>query len=92
MYTVTAPQFAKYADQFTDHDELCHLMMVANFLENEQLLELLSAKLAVILANKTVQEVRDFFNINHPFESAEQEERVRKENEEAIEIYNLNDD
>lgn len=38
------------------------------------------------------QDIREFFSIKKPFESEEEEQRVKDENEEAAEIFQLNDD
>eukprot|EP00347_Sterkiella_histriomuscorum_P004586 403359901 len=92
IYEITSPIFAKFADKYQD-DELCQLILVADKLNNQALLELLSAKLAIhIQRMETKEEIRKYFQITQPFNSAEDEERIKDENEEANEIYCLNDD
>ena len=56
------------------------------------MLEVLSAKLAIDLSKKSVEEFRKYFSIQTPFENQEEAERVNRENEEAKEIYGLNED
>ena len=46
--------------------------MAANYLEIKSLLELSTAKVASIIKNKTVQEIRDFFNIENDFTPEEE--------------------
>ena len=48
IYEVVSPQFADFASRFAE-DRLAQLIMVANVLNNESLLEVLSAKLAIDL-------------------------------------------
>ena len=68
------------------------MILVANFVENEMLIELLSAKLAVLIANMNVPQVREFFNIQSGFASKEEEDKIDEENDEAIQIYDLDRD
>ena len=91
IYEVTSPPYAAFADKFED-DRLCQLILAADKLNNQDLLELLSAKLAIHLNDKSTEEIRKYFNIITPFEKEADEQRVKDENEEAKEIYNLNDD
>ena len=88
---MTSPPYAAFADKFED-DRLCQLILAADKLNNQDLLELLSAKLAIHLNDKSTEEIRKYFNIITPFEKESDEQRVKDENEEAKEIYNLNDD
>ena len=98
MLAVTAPIFANFADQIIDDEELCHFILVGNFLDNQPFIDLLCAKLAIILSNKTVPQVREYFSIKTPTDPAEAqnfknwEDQVKKENTEAHEIYELDDD
>ena len=68
------------------------MILVANHLYYEPLLDLLSARLAIDLAAKNVEQIREFFDIKVPFATPELEAQVLKENQEAIEIYDLEND
>ena len=92
MYRVTAPVFAEFAESFVDSEELCYMILVANYVNNESLLELLSARLAQLLARLDTAQKREFFGITRPFENPEREAEVIKENEEATELYQLQDE
>lgn len=54
--------YSDFAGQFNS-EKLCEMILVANYLINEPLLELLSAKLSCDLKVKTVEEVRNFFGV-----------------------------
>ena len=60
--------------------------MAANYLEIKSLLELSTAKVASIIKNKTVQEIRDFFNIENDF-TPEEEMQIMEENKWAEESF-----
>ena len=94
MYQVTSPALARFADSFEkmedDFETLSHMLLVADYLDNQSLIEILSAKLALVISHMSPDQIRQFFNIQHPFASKEEEDRVHKENQEAIEIYELN--
>ena len=96
MLQATTPALANFAESFgkygDDYETLAQMLLVANFINNQPLIDVLSAKLAIVIANMTHPQIREFFGITNPFESPEEEERVKKENEEAREIYGLNDD
>lgn len=91
IYEVVSPNFAAFADKFRE-DSLAQLILVANTLNNESLLEVLSAKLAIDLSKLKEEEFRKYFSIATPFDNDQEVERVKQENEEAKEIYGLNED
>ena len=91
MFEVTSPIFASFSEKFDD-EKLCEMIMVADKLDIGPLQDLLSAKLAIQLLGKSIEEIRTYFNILKPFDSPEEEKRVKEENEEAKEIYSLNED
>ena len=68
------------------------MIYFANYIVNEELLSLLTAKLAIDLSKLSVEKIREYFNIEKPFVSAEDEQRVREENREAAELFNLEED
>ena len=94
MYQATSPALANFADSFgkiqDDYETLAHMILVANYLDNQALIDVLSCKLALVLVHMTNEQIRKFFNIQQPFATPADEERVKKENEEAAEIYDLN--
>ncbi|CDW76873.1 UNKNOWN [Stylonychia lemnae] len=105
IYEVTWPVYAEFADKFDD-EKLSHLILVADRLNNQPLLELLSAQLAIKIQklegklegtekekkDQTTQKIREYFQITDPFDSPESEKRIKAENEEAFEMFDLNDD
>ena len=93
LQTIVPPAFAEYLGQFSNDDDLCHMILVANFLQCEDLLDLLSAHLAIKLATKKPEQIRDYFGVHHGFVNLEQDmERIERENEDAAELLGLNDD
>ena len=55
MYQVTSPALANFADSFErhqdDYETLAHMLLVANFLNNQALIDVLSAKIAIVIAH-----------------------------------------
>ena len=92
MIQVTTQVFADFADSIVDPDELAHMILASNYFQNDPLLDLLSAKMAITLANMDVPGIRNYFGITNPFRTPEDEERVKRENDEAKEIYDLDND
>ena len=90
IYDITSPWYAKFASKYAD-SQLCELILVANYLENDGLLQLLSAKLACDLKPKTVEEVRAFFGVQNDY-TADEIKRLDEQKEEAKEIFELEDD
>ena len=60
-------------------DELIDLIVAANFLDIEGLLNLGCAKIATLIKGKNVEEIRDLFGIENDF-TPEEEARIREEN------------
>ena len=90
IYDITSPFYANFASQFAD-DSLCEMILAANYLNNEGLLQLLSAKLACDLKNKSVEEIRTYFNIVSDY-TPDEIKRLDEQKEEAKEIFDLEDD
>ena len=67
------------------------MILAANFLNNDGLLQLLSAKLACDLKNKSVEEVRAYFGVQNDY-SPDELKRLDEQKEEAREIFDLDDD
>ena len=67
------------------------MILAANYIFNDGLLQLLSAKLACDLKNKTVEDVRTYFNIVNDY-TAEEIKKLDDQKEEAKEIFDLEDD
>ncbi len=63
--------FVEYAKQFQNDDELCQMILIANYIENEELLDLLTAALAIKLSKKNPSQIRDYFGITEPFANLE---------------------
>ena len=93
LATVLPPAYAQFLVQFTDDEQLCHMILVANYLECQELLDLLSAHLAVKISGKTPESVREFFGVQHGFANeAEELARIDRENEAARELLGINSD
>ena len=58
-----------------DQEMLFEVVMAANYLDIKPLLELSCAKVASLIKGKSVQEIRQFFNIENDF-TPEEEEQV----------------
>ena len=89
LYDITSPWYAKFAEQFDD-EKLCIMILGANFLNCQDLLDLLSAKLCLILKEKNVVEIRKFFGASNDF-SPDEEGEIKQQNNEAKEIYDIQD-
>ena len=63
-----------------DQGTLFELILAANYLDIKGLLDVTCKTVANMIKGKTPQEIRKTFNIKHDF-TAEEEEKVRKENE-----------
>ncbi|GBE62289.1 glyco FP21 [Babesia ovata] len=64
---------------------LFELIMAENFLDIKPLLDLTCAKLASMIKGKSVQDIRDEFNIVNDF-TPEEEARIREENKWCAEL------
>ena len=69
-----------------DQEMLFELVMAANYLDVKPLLELSCAKVASLIKGKSIQEIRQFFQIENDF-SPEEEEQVMQENKWAEESF-----
>ena len=69
-----------------DQEMLFEIVMAANYLDIKPLLELSCAKVASLIKGKSVQEIRDFFNIENDF-TPEEEAQVMEENRWAEESF-----
>ena len=81
---VTTPWFANFVD--VDQDMLFELIMAANYLDIKSLLDLACAKVASQIKNKSVKEIRQFFNIENDF-TPEEEQQILEENKWAEESF-----
>lgn len=71
---------ADYIDSFDkDHDFLFDVILGANYLDVDSLLDLGCAKLASMLKTRTPKEIRELFNLREP--TVEEEDRVRQDNQ-----------
>ncbi|PON99331.1 SKP1 component, dimerization [Trema orientale] len=71
----------KWDDRFTrdmDVDTLCDLLMAADYLDGYELVVLLTQKAASMMRAKTVEEIREMFNIGNDFTPREMEELEKR--------------
>ena len=71
MASVTDPWHAEYIN--LDQEVLFELIMASNYLDIKPLLELACAKVATMIKNKSVPEIRKFFNIENDFSPEEEQ-------------------
>jgi hypothetical protein len=78
----------KWEYDFTDypHMEGVDLVLGANYLQIDALLELAVVKMSTVLVNKDAKTIRDMFGIVNDFAPGEEEERERKFAEEDEKI------
>ena len=69
-----------------DQEMLFEVVMAANYLDIKALLELSCAKVASMIKGKSVQEIRQFFNIENHF-TPEEEAQIMEENRWAEESF-----
>lgn len=77
MAAVVDPWYADYIN--LEQEVLFELIMAANYLDIKPLLELSCAKVASLIKNKSIPEIRKFFNIENDF-SPEEEQQIMEEN------------
>ena len=77
MASVVDPWYADYIN--LEQEVLFELIMASNYLDIKPLLELSCAKVATLIKNKSIQEIRKFFNIENDF-SPEEEQQIMEEN------------
>jgi len=73
---------AKFAD--VDQDTMFQVLLAANFMDIPPLLNLMCAKVASLMKEKTPEEIRKVFNIRAEY-TPEEEEHVRKEYSDLLE-------
>ncbi|XP_058725630.1 SKP1-like protein 14 [Vicia villosa] len=77
----------KFDDEFAKElsgEDMKDLFLAANYLNIKSLIDLLARSLADYIKNKSVEFVREFFNVENDFEP-EEEARLREENAWAFE-------
>ena len=84
MHQVVEQWYADYIN--LEQEELFELVMAANYLDIKPLLELSCAKVASQIKNKSVQEIRKYFNIENDF-TPEEEAQIQEENRWAEESF-----
>jgi S-phase kinase-associated protein 1 len=80
------PEFYGNYIESLEIEPLYQLILAANYLDIKELLELSCAQVAAHMRGKTIQEIRDLFNIENDF-TPEEEAQIKEENrwaEEAI--------
>ena len=65
MQSVVDPWYADYIN--LEQEVLFELIMASNYLDIKPLLELACAKVASLIKNKSIEEIRKFFNIENDF-------------------------
>ena len=81
---VVSPWYGDYVD--VNIEELYEIILAANYLDIKPLLEVTCAAVAAMMKGKSIEEIRELFNIENDF-TPEEEEQIREENkwaEEAI--------
>lgn len=78
------PWYVQYIE--LEQEMLFELIMASNYLDIKPLLELSCAKVASLIKNKSVQEIRKFFNIENDF-TPEEEQQILEETKWAEESF-----
>ena len=81
---VVSPWYGDFVD--VKIEELYEIILAANYLDIKPLLEVTCAAVAAMMKGKSIEEIRELFNIENDF-TPEEEEQIREENkwaEEAI--------
>ncbi len=71
MQSVVDPWYADYIN--LEQEVLFELIMASNYLDIKPLLELACAKVASLIKNKSIEEIRKFFNIENDFSPEEEQ-------------------
>ena len=71
MHSLVEPWYADYIN--VEKEELFELIMASNYLDIKPLLELACAKVASLIKNKSIEEIRKFFNIENDFTPEEEQ-------------------
>ena len=77
MANIVDPWYANYIN--LEQEVIFELIMASNYLDIKPLLELACAKVASMIKNKSVEEIRKFFNIENDF-TPEEEQQIMEEN------------
>ncbi|KAA8534429.1 hypothetical protein F0562_031946 [Nyssa sinensis] len=85
--TITAEDLKQFDSEFVERDQaiLFDLLLAANYLNIQSLLDELCKKVADMIKGKSPEEIRKTFNIKNDF-TPEEEEEIRKENAWAFEL------
>jgi len=81
---VTTSYYADFVN--LEQEVLFELILAANYLDIKPLLELACAKVASVIKNKSIQEIRKYFNIENDF-TPEEEAQIMEENKWAEESF-----
>ena len=81
---VTTPYYADFVN--LEQEILFELILAANYLDIKPLLELACAKVASLIKNRSIPEIRKFFNIENDF-TPEEEAQIMEENKWAEESF-----
>ena len=71
MHSLVDPWYADYIN--VEKEELFELIMASNYLDINPLLELACAKAGSLIKNKSIEEIRKFFNIENDFTPEEEQ-------------------
>ena len=77
MASVVDAWYAEFIN--LEQEILFELIMASNYLDIKPLLELACAKVASLIKNKSIEEIRKFFNIENDF-TPEEEAQIMEEN------------
>ena len=78
--------YAEYIIKDVDQALLFDIVLAANYLDIKPLLRLGSARIAALIKGKSIEEIRQFFQMDNDF-TPEEEERIREENQFAAEYF-----
>ena len=84
MFKVVEPWYATYIN--VEQEMLFELIMASNYLEIKSLLELSCAKSASMIKNKSIPEIRKFFNIVNDY-TPEEEAQIIEDNKWAEQTF-----
>ena len=71
MHSLVDSWYADYIN--VEKEELFELIMASNYLDIKPLLELACAKVASKIKNKSIEEIRKFYNIENDFTPEEEQ-------------------
>lgn len=84
MSDVTTPWYAEFVN--LEQDVLFELILAANYMDIKTLLELACAKVASVIKNKGIPDIRKYFSIENDF-TPEEEAQIMEENKWAEESF-----